>query len=73
MTNQNGAYIICNQKNMERELTSKRCQHCNRSTLINYNCLKSQITWQLSEIPNLVKELCKEPFFLTLSQTTNFR
>ena len=53
---------------------SKCCQHCNRSTLINYNCLKSQITWQLSEIPYLVKELCKEPFFFfTLSQTTNFR
>ena len=45
------------------EKKSKYCQHCNRSTLINYNCLKLQIAWQLSEIPYLVKELCKEPFF----------
>ena len=30
---------------------------------VNYNSLKSQIKLQLSEIPNLVKELCKEPFF----------
>ena len=48
----------------QQQEESKCCQHCNRSTLINYNCLKSQITWQLSEIPYLVKELCKEPFFL---------
>ena len=34
---------------------------------VNYNSLKSQIKLHLSEIPNLVKELCKEPFFLTLS------
>ena len=47
---------------------SKCCQHCNRSTLINYYGLKSQIKWQLSElcmveILYLVKELRKEPFF----------
>ena len=42
---------------------SKCCQHCNRSTLINYNGLKPQIKWQLFEIPYLLKELCKEPFF----------
>ena len=30
---------------------------------VNYNSLKSQIKLQLSKIPNLVKELCKEPFF----------
>ena len=41
---------------------SKCCQHCNRSTLVNYNGLKSQIKWQLSEIPYLIiiKELCKD-------------
>ena len=32
---------------------------------VNYNSLKSQMKLQLSEIPNLVKELCKEPIFET--------
>ena len=50
----------------KRQRKSKCCQHCNRSTLIKYNCLKSQVTWQLSEIPYLVNELCKEPSFFSL-------
>ena len=51
---------------------SKCCKHCNRSTLINYNCLKSQITWQLSEILYLVKELCKEAFFWLFPKREKF-
>ena len=48
---------------LDESMKSKCCQHCNRSTLIDYNGLKSKIKWQLPEIPYLVKELSKEPFF----------
>ena len=36
--------------NSSEKRKSKCCQHCNRSTLIKYNGLKSQIKWQLSEL-----------------------